>query len=149
MRSGTSGSGRTGRIVWKTPLRLLATPWRKGPARAPLEWATTRNNLGNALRAFGELEAGTARLEKAVAAYHDALKELTRERVPVRWAMTQYNLAEVYLGLFKKSTQTRHLDDALVAVGSALEGFHKAKASFLIDKAERLREKILAAKGTL
>ena len=67
--------------------------------------------------------------------------------MPLRWAKTQSNLAEVYLTLFKKSTQTRHLDDALETIGIAWEEFHKAKAVFLIEKAERLREKILAAKA--
>ena len=35
---------------------------------------------------------GTERLEQAVAAYTEALKECTRERVPLDWAMTQNNL---------------------------------------------------------
>ncbi|MGH7085775.1 MAG: tetratricopeptide repeat protein, partial [Acetobacteraceae bacterium] len=52
----------------------------------PLQWATTQNNLGNALRVLGEREAGTARVEEAVAAYRDALKERTREQVPLQWA---------------------------------------------------------------
>ena len=55
-------------------------------------WATTQNNLGTALSTLGERESGTARLEEAVAAYRDALKEWTRERVPLDWAMTQNNL---------------------------------------------------------
>ena len=32
------------------------------------------------------------RLEEAVIAHRDALKEYTRERVPLQWAMTQNNL---------------------------------------------------------
>ena len=52
----------------------------------------TQNNLGTALRALGERESGTARLEEAVAAYREALKERTRERVPLEWAGTQNNL---------------------------------------------------------
>jgi hypothetical protein len=40
----------------------------------------------------------TARLEEAVAAYRDALKERTRERVPLDWAGTQNNLGN---GRFK------------------------------------------------
>jgi len=31
---------------------------------------------------------GTAKLEEAVAAHRDALKEITRERAPLRWAMS-------------------------------------------------------------
>ncbi|HXN88625.1 MAG TPA: hypothetical protein VN890_04640 [Methylocella sp.] len=59
--------------------------------RLPLDWAGTQNNLGLALRAIGERESGTARLEEAVAAYRDALQERTRERVPLEWAMSTGN----------------------------------------------------------
>jgi hypothetical protein len=34
-------------------------------------------------------------LEEAVAAYREALKEKTRERVPLQWAMTQNNLGKI------------------------------------------------------
>src|SRR5262249_25066632 len=47
--------------------------------RVPLDWALTQNNLGVALSSLGERESGTARLEEAVAAYREALKERTRE----------------------------------------------------------------------
>ena len=42
-----------------------------------LNWAMTQNNLGNALLALGQRESGTARLDEAVGAYREALKELT------------------------------------------------------------------------
>jgi tetratricopeptide (TPR) repeat protein len=60
--------------------------------RVPLQWATTQNNLGNALLTLGERESGTAHLEEAVEAYRNALNESTRERVPLQWATTQRNL---------------------------------------------------------
>jgi len=44
-------------------------------SRVPLDWAMTQNNLGAALVALGERESGTARLEEAVAAYRDTLKD--------------------------------------------------------------------------
>ena len=47
-----------------------------------MDWAMTQNNLGIALRVLGEGESGTAKLEEAVVADREALKELTRERVP-------------------------------------------------------------------
>ena len=52
----------------------------------------TQNDLGNTLARLGERESGTARLDEAVAAFREALKEYTRERVPLDWAMTQNNL---------------------------------------------------------
>ena len=60
--------------------------------RAPLDWATTQNNLGNALATLGARESGTARLEEAVTAYRAALEERTRDRMPLDWAATQNNL---------------------------------------------------------
>ena len=56
--------------------------------RAPLDWATTQNNLGTALATLGARESGTARLEEAVAAYRAALAERTRDRAPLDWAST-------------------------------------------------------------
>ena len=48
--------------------------------------------LGIALATLGERESGTERLEQAVAAFTEALKERTRERVPLAWAATRSNL---------------------------------------------------------
>ena len=44
-------------------------------ATMPLDWARTQTNLGKALKALGEREPGTERLEEAVAAYRLALEE--------------------------------------------------------------------------
>jgi hypothetical protein len=44
------------------------------------------SNLGDALRALGERESGTARLKGAVSAIRKALKENARERAPREWA---------------------------------------------------------------
>ena len=75
--------------------RKVLEEWTR--ERVPLDWATTQNNLGNALRSLGERESGTARLEEAVAAFREALKEWTRERVPLDWAMTQNNLGNALM----------------------------------------------------
>ncbi len=60
------------------PYRAALQEWTRD--KVPLQWATTQNNLGNALRTLGERESGTARLEEAVAAFRAALEEWTRER---------------------------------------------------------------------
>jgi tetratricopeptide (TPR) repeat protein len=72
----------------------------------PLDWAMTQNNLGAALRALGERESGTARLEEAVAAYRAALEEWTRARVPLDWAMTQMNLGNALQTLGERESGT-------------------------------------------
>ncbi|PZR91435.1 MAG: hypothetical protein DLM68_03420 [Hyphomicrobiales bacterium] len=118
-------------------------------ARVPLRWALAQMNLGNALATLGAREGGTGKLEEAVLAYREALKENTRERLPLQWAMIQENLALVYRAFFGKDSQPRHLDDALEAVDGVLEEFRKANAAFYIDKAERQRKNIAAAKRKL
>ena len=75
----------------------------------------TQNNLGNALAALGEREAGTARLEEAVAIYRAALEEWTRERVPLRWAMTQNNLGNALCTLGEREGGTARLEEAVAA----------------------------------
>jgi hypothetical protein len=52
----------------------------------------TQNNLGIALKTLAERESGAARLKEALAAYREALKEYTPDRVPLQWAITQMNL---------------------------------------------------------
>jgi hypothetical protein len=60
----------------------------------PLDWARTQNNLCIALGRLGERESGTMRLEEAVAACREALKERTRERVPLDWARSFGGIAQ-------------------------------------------------------
>ena len=94
---------------------------------------------------LGDREKGMNRLGEAVAALHEALKERTRGDTPFLWAQTQEKLALAHLALFDKSSDPTQRDDALNAIGGALEEYRKAKATFYIEKARRLREKILAA----
>jgi tetratricopeptide (TPR) repeat protein len=113
--------------------------------RVPLDWAFTETNLGAAFVVLGEREEGTARLKEAVAALHEAQEERTRADTPFLWAQTQEKLALAHLALFDKGGEPSHRDDALNAIGGALEEYGKVKAVFYIEKATRLREKILAA----
>ena len=76
---------------------------------------------GTALWRLGEREGGTARLEEAVSAYREALKEQTRERVPLDWAMTQNNLGNALLELGNRESETGRLEEALSAYREALK----------------------------
>ena len=91
--------------------------------RAPLQWATTQNNLGTALGTLGERESGTARLDEAVAAYREALKERTRERVPLDWATTQSNLGNALATLGERTEDAFKLEEARNAIETAFEVF--------------------------
>jgi tetratricopeptide (TPR) repeat protein len=83
----------------------------------------TQNNLGNALRSLGERESGTVRLEEAVAAFRDALREHTRDRAPRDWAMTQNNLGNALRSLGERESGTARLEEAAAAYRHALREF--------------------------
>ena len=63
----------------------------------------------------GARESGTARLEKAAAAYRAALEEQTRERVPLDWARTQINLGITLQTLGERESGTTRLEEAVAA----------------------------------
>ncbi|MCF3972760.1 tetratricopeptide repeat protein [Paracoccus salsus] len=85
------------------------------------------NDLGNALLAMGRRETGTDRLEEAVTAYHDALRERTRARVPLDWAMTQNNLGNALRTLGARETGTDRLEEAVAAYRDALREWTRAR----------------------
>jgi tetratricopeptide (TPR) repeat protein len=85
-------------------------------------------DLGNALRVLGERESGTARLEEAVAAYREALEELTRARVPLDWATTQNNLGNALFRLGERESGTARLEEAVAAFREALQERTRARA---------------------
>ncbi len=67
------------------------------------------------------LETGVAGFEQAVAAYHEALKEFTRERAALRWAQTQYNLANASSAWGERESGTARLEQAVAAYDEALK----------------------------
>jgi tetratricopeptide (TPR) repeat protein len=85
------------------------------------ERGTALNYLGIALASLGERESDTARLEAAVEAYREALKEWTRERVPLDWARTQNNLGIVLQRLGERESGTARLEAAVAAYHEALK----------------------------
>jgi beta-galactosidase len=86
---------------------------------APVDFAKTQN-LGAALYILGRRESGTAKLEAAVAAHREALKELSRERTPFFWAMAQENLGVALRSLGERESGTANLEAAVAAHREAL-----------------------------
>jgi beta-galactosidase len=82
--------------------------------------AKTQSNLGAALYILGKREGRTAKLAAAVAAYREALKELTREHAPFFWAMTQENLGVALRSLAERESGTENLEAAVAAHREAL-----------------------------
>jgi tetratricopeptide (TPR) repeat protein len=92
--------------------------------------ATAFNELGNALADLGAREAGTGRLEKAVAAYSQALTRFTRERVPLAWARTQMKLGTALTDLGERETGTERLEEAVAAFRLALHEQKREQVPF-------------------
>jgi tetratricopeptide (TPR) repeat protein len=111
------------------------------------ETGAVLNDLGTALKTLGARDSGTERLEQAVEAFQQALKEYTRDRVPLDRAMTQYNWAITELTLFEKTAQAAHLDRAQDLLRTAAAEFAAAGASHYVDMAAGLQAKIDAARA--
>jgi tetratricopeptide (TPR) repeat protein len=113
----------------RTPRESAVAAWRQVIKRMEeeerdfdrLALAAVQNSLGNALTALGRRENGTVRLEEAVAAYRDALKERIRERVPLDWAATQNNLGVALHALGEREGGTARLEEAVAAYRDALK----------------------------
>ncbi|MEX2264131.1 MAG: tetratricopeptide repeat protein, partial [Bryobacteraceae bacterium] len=69
---------------------------------------------------IGEQSGESARLEEAVAAFREMLREWTRERVPLDWAMTQNNLGNALGRLGERESGTARLGEAVAAYREAL-----------------------------
>ena len=69
---------------------------------------------------LGERKAGIAMLEEAAVAYHEALKEWTRDRVPTDWATIHNSLGNVLSVLGKRESGTARLKEAVAAFHLAL-----------------------------
>ncbi len=88
-------------------------------ARGADEHGVALIDLGIALWSFGERESGTKKLEEAVSAYREALKENTRERC--HSAMTQINFGNALTRLGERETGTKKLEEAVLAYREALK----------------------------
>ncbi len=86
----------------------------------PQEWARLKYNQGNALYDRGQFDPEPQLLRQSVAAYRDALKERTRERVPLEWATTQNNLGTALQTLGVRGDDNA-LADAISAYRDALK----------------------------
>ena len=105
--------------------REVALPLAPRRAR-PVDWASTQNNLGNALSVLGE-RGNEAALREAIAAYRAALEVRTRATTPADWATTQNNLG-IVLSVLGERGDHAALREAIAAYRAALEVHTRAAA---------------------
>jgi hypothetical protein len=85
---------------------------------------------------MGERENGTAQLEEAVAAYREALQELTRAR-PLQWAMTQMNLGSALVSLGERESGTARLEEGRFRLPRSLAGIDPRERAALLGREHR------------
>ena len=102
--------------------RFASARWKNIRAgKRPVTGRRLRTISAIALARLGVRECNPARLEQAVAAYHAALEEQTRERVPLEWAQTQNSLGNALQVLGERESGTARLEEAVAAYRAALE----------------------------
>ena len=77
--------------------------------------------LPNPAKSDRLLVSDPAKLEEAVAAFREALKERTRERVPIDWGGTKNNLGNALEALGERESDTAKLEEAVAAYREALK----------------------------
>jgi tetratricopeptide (TPR) repeat protein len=70
---------------------------------------------------IGEQAGSNDDLLQAIAAYRDALKEWTRERVPLEWATIENSLGNALSHLGERESSTARLEEAVTAYRDALK----------------------------
>jgi hypothetical protein len=117
----------------------------------PLDWARTQNNLGTALWTLGERESGTAKLEEAVAAYRESLKEKTRERVPLDWARSLGSEGVALVLLAERRGDAAMAETALAQITTAFEtmrdGGHAPDAAYYERQLSSARASVARLRG--
>jgi tetratricopeptide (TPR) repeat protein len=102
-----------------------------------------QNNLGIALFRLGERESGTGKLEEAIAAYREALKEHTPERYPLDWAETLGNEGLALVLLAERRQDAAMAGTALSQINKAIEtmrsGGNAPSATFYEEQLPRAR----------
>ncbi len=93
---------------------------------------------------LGRRESSTERLEEAVAAFHAALTEHTRERVPLEWAMTQNNLGSALVTLSERESGRARLEEAVAAFHAALTELTRERGPLRWATAQNNLDKALA-----
>ncbi len=124
--AGDANALRDAAEAFRNAMQLL-------PANAePAIRARVSVGLGDMLMAIGcQSQVETGPLEKAVAAYADAVGVIDRDCFPMRWALIQLSHAAALIELGNRSDQERNWKEAAAALLPALEIFELRGATDL------------------
>jgi tetratricopeptide (TPR) repeat protein len=92
------------------------------------ERSVASSDLAISFAQLGERDSDTTRLEQAVTAFNEALKEVTQASAPMHWAAAQINLGNALCSLGQRDSDTTRLEQAVTAFNEALKEFTQASA---------------------
>ena len=98
------------------------------PAGHPDAQANYLRRQADALHRQGDEKGENEALKQSIAAYDEALKEFTRERVPFDWAGTQNNRGNALKSLGERESGTARLEQAVAAYDEALKEYTRERA---------------------
>ena len=98
------------KTLWPVVQRLRRISESPPPGMSSSGIADVQFALGQALSVIGDQSGENGALQDAVAAYREALKERTRERVPLDWATTQNSLGNALARLGERESGTARLE---------------------------------------
>ena len=111
--------------------------------------------LADGLTTYGEQRGEADSLNEAVAAYREALKEYTQDRVPLQWATTQNNLGNALRTLGEREESSEKLEYAIKSFTLALATYQSAQVEWdlssietAIAKAKQRLAELKSPKGT-
>jgi hypothetical protein len=111
----------------------------------------TQSNVGLTLTMLGGRESGTAKLEEAVIAYREALKERTRERTPLDWATSFGNEGITMMLLAERRRDAAMAETALSQINEAFEttrnGGNAPSAAYYERQLPRARALVVRLRG--
>ncbi|MBD2579526.1 tetratricopeptide repeat protein [Oscillatoria sp. FACHB-1406] len=99
------------------------------PETAPQQYAKVQNNLGAAYSDLARYGDNTENLQRAIAAYEEAVLYRPRDRDPQKYASTQNNLGAAYWHLAQHKNSAANLRAAIAAYNEALAQYDPATAS--------------------
>jgi hypothetical protein len=103
------------------------------------------------LHSLGEGETGTSKLEESIAAYREALKELTRDRVPLDWATSFGSEGFALMHLVERRGEAAMAETALSQIHTAFEtlrdGGHAPDAAFFENQLPTARALVARLRG--
>lgn len=89
-------------------------------AERPADWSATQHALGNALGILGQRARGVHSLERAVAAFEEALLERSPEDSPLDWAASRHGLGNALGILAQRQGDVDMLERAVSELETAL-----------------------------